>query len=138
MTTLVRVYRNLNNGKISILDKKTNKVVGYAKSCFVIPMDNQTTIKCVVLEGGRNRVLRDKQKNVHAFIEGAIGAIVDFEPLKGRTFVGSKQSATRSNVEICYCPYEMASFYRQNNKQPVQTLITCTVNSDGSMQAKIK
>ena len=67
MTTLVRVYRNLNNGKISILDKKTNKVVGYAKSCFVIPMDNQTTIKCVVLEGGRNRVLRDKQKNVHAF-----------------------------------------------------------------------
>ena len=59
MTTLVRVYRNLNNGKISILDKKTNKV-------------------------------------------------------------------------------EMASFYRQTNKQPIQTLITCTVNSDGSMQAKIK
>lgn len=62
---LVRVYRNLNRpGFFSILDKKTGRVVGYAKS---ITLEHA---RFIVGEKGRQRVIREQVKNVHAFVEG--------------------------------------------------------------------
>lgn len=65
----VRVYRNLNNGKLSILHKKLGRVIGYAESVKLIE------VKYVVLPGGKQRSIRTGQRNVHAFVEGVcVGA----------------------------------------------------------------
>jgi hypothetical protein len=69
----VEVYRNLKfKDKIvySIRDKRTGLVLGHASDLL---LTNQC--KFVVHEVGRQRVLREKKKNVHAWIEGSYGII---------------------------------------------------------------
>jgi hypothetical protein len=138
--SLVRVYRNLNNGLISILDKKTNLVVGYCDAVQVVPIDSDSDVKCVVLQGGRNRVIRDKQKNVHAYLEGAISQFTNFRPLKDRTFTSRPVVILGdAPTSISYNPYKNDCFYlTANPKKPVQTLAHVIVKCDGTMTAKLK
>lgn len=85
----VRVYKNLNNGKMSI--QQGGKVVAYADS---------VTLKDVsfkVNEGGRLRVIKERQKNVHAY---AIGLIVSFTNLDAP--IGQP---------VTYDPYKFGYFY---------------------------
>lgn len=66
---IIRVYRNLNNGKLSLLHKQLGRVLGYAESVRLVD------VKYVVLPGGKQRTIRTGQRNVHAFVEGiCIGA----------------------------------------------------------------
>ena len=60
----VLVYKNLNNGLWSIRCAETNKVLAHGM--------NFSLVNCSfkVLEGGRQRVIREKQKNVHAYAVG--------------------------------------------------------------------
>ena len=60
----VSVYRNLSRKCFSIRDKKTGLVVAYADGFRI------ENAKCKVYESGRHRVLKNKQKNVHAMIDG--------------------------------------------------------------------
>jgi len=60
----VRVYRNLHTGTFSILDAQTNLVLGHASDVMLCHAHFQ------VREAGRQRVLREKKKNVHAFAVG--------------------------------------------------------------------
>lgn len=66
--TRVRVYRNLHTGTLSmqayIPEKKGWRVVGHPDH---VQLSN---VKFVVREAGRQRVLKEKRKNVHAWIEG--------------------------------------------------------------------
>lgn len=64
----VEVYRNLKNNKFSVRVKGV--VVGYVDE---IKLEN---VKTKVGKAGRDRVLRESQKNVHAFICGTV--IEDF------------------------------------------------------------
>lgn len=69
----VEVYRNLKfKDRIvySIRDAKSGLVLGHATDLLL-------TNKCkfVVKEVGRQRVLKEKKKNVHAWIEGSFGII---------------------------------------------------------------
>lgn len=63
---MVRVYRNLTRGCYSVMEK-TAKGWRVAYYCESIRLVNA---KFVVSKSGRARVLREKRKNVHAFIEG--------------------------------------------------------------------
>jgi len=59
---IVETYRNLHRGCISVRRK------GLVKQCTAkIALTNATF---VVQQGGRKRVLREKRKNVHAFVKG--------------------------------------------------------------------
>ena len=60
----VQVYYNLHKKVFSIKDKKTQRVIRHAKSILL------RDAKFIVREGGRQRVLKEKRKNVHAFVEG--------------------------------------------------------------------
>lgn len=62
----VRVYRNLNKGGISI-QSKTEKGWRVSDYCLYVVLKN---CKFKVQEGGRQRVLAKRQKNVHAWVEG--------------------------------------------------------------------
>ena len=59
---VVRIYRNLRNGKLSV--QQGGIVVCHTK--HIVLRDAKFTVG----QKGRERVLREKQKNVHAFISG--------------------------------------------------------------------
>lgn len=63
--TRFKIYRNLNNGKLSI-KHPCGKVSGWAKNITLC------NVKLIVNEKGRDKVRREKVKSVHAYIEGEI------------------------------------------------------------------
>lgn len=87
----VQVYKNLHKKCYSVRDKKTMKVIMHV---------NYITLngcKLVVQKGGRAKVLREKRKNVHAYIEG------DWTP-------NMNISNTEDMEEIYYNPYKVADW----------------------------
>lgn len=111
----VRVYFNLHKKVFSVQDKKTRKVIGHTEH---IILEN---VKFIVSESGRQRVLREKKKNVHAFVEGDVleNGIFDmkysnvtYNPYRDSTFMYSgkntwdyeipARSAKRCYMQVAY------------------------------------
>jgi hypothetical protein len=92
----VFVYRNLHKNCLSVRSVKTKRVIAYVD--FILLED--CTFK--VSKKGRERVLKEKRKNVHAGIEGRwvnkkiislktkLTSRVIYDPYKYKTFVNSK------------------------------------------------
>lgn len=88
----VRVYKNLNNGMMSI--QQNGKVVCHT---------DYVTLRDVffkVNETSRQRAIRDKQRNVHAF---ACGLVVNFDA----------QAITTDGNDISYNPFKKPFFYHK-------------------------
>lgn len=103
-TKKVEVYRNLNNECFSI--KQDGIVVAHADD-FVI-----SNVTPKVSEAGRQRVLREKRKNVHAVLVG-------YNPIS----TNYRWFDTNKLVEIYYDPYTLDSFINMETKQ-------CFIKSD--------
>ena len=73
----VQVYYNLHRGGFSIRDKKTGLVVAYANTVML----SNAIFK--VSEKGRQHVIEEKRKRVHAFVEGKFGWADRHEDLTG-------------------------------------------------------
>ena len=69
----VQVYRNLNNGLISIQDLSTGLVLGHASA---VDMEEANFI---VREAGRQQVIREQRKNVHAFEDRQLQRAIEKE-----------------------------------------------------------
>ncbi|MDT0160444.1 hypothetical protein [Bacillus sp. AG4(2022)] len=81
----------MNKGKLfSIKDKKSGLVVAHGDSFKV------TDVTCKVREGGRQRVIKDKRKNVHAFLIA--------------TYAGECNFDTGEMTELYYDPYTLDAF----------------------------
>jgi len=93
----VRIYRNLNNGQMSIQKKieKSWKVIAHVKD---IVLENAIFY---VSETGRQRVIRDKRKNVHAWSEAKV--------------VGESIVKTSTLDRVHYCPYRQSHFTREGS-----------------------
>jgi len=72
-----RVYRNLNNGKISVKEVSGN-VCGWVEYIHL------HDVKLIVNEKGRDRVREEQVKNVHAYVEGYIYDYQGFTSKDGR------------------------------------------------------
>jgi len=95
--TKVYVYFNLHKKIFSV--RKNGKVIRHCKG---ITLKNATF---KVSKSGRKRVIREKRKNVHAFV---VGKPVD------------KVSGGRYNViETYYNPYLCDSFVIKHSKEPI-------------------
>ena len=90
--TKVRVYRNLRNGLMSVQAYICKKwlVVGHVESILLYDAEFN------VSEAGRQRVIKEKRKNVHAFVYGELADIdtdvvlptkAMYNPYKYQTFV---------------------------------------------------
>lgn len=90
----VKVYRNLHNDMFSIVAIATGLVVAHSKTVQL------KDAKFVVNASGRRRVLREKQKNVHAYVVG--------------TFSGTAESTLKR--EAYYNPYKTATFVTSEGK----------------------
>ena len=102
----VRVYRNLHKKRWSV-QIKTNK--GWR----VWTHTDKIIIKNAELDvrrAGRERVIREKRKNVHAFVIG--------EPtfVSGWT-LNSPRTNFKKETQITYNPYENAFFINKNTKE---------------------
>jgi hypothetical protein len=94
----VTVYRNLHRGDWSVKNTRTGLVVRHAASVAL----RDVTLR--VSEAGRQRVLREQSKNVHA---GVVGSESDY-PREGVEW-----------VPVTYNPYQHATFVRRDTGEPV-------------------
>ena len=132
----VQVYRNLNNGLISIQDLSTGLVLGHASA---VDLQRATFI---VREAGRQQVLKEKRKNVHAFVRGKVISIQNFQPYKGRSLKVTRlsdvfffdQDLQGSDVwattKVSYNPYKAPHFVTPEGDE-VKSAYMCTVQSNG-------
>ena len=90
----VMIYKNLHNGLFSV--KQGGLVVAHIDSVLL------ANVSFKVNESGRNRVIKEKKKNVHAFIVGYI-LNVNHTP------------ASLLKRSITYNPYKFNYFYFKDN-----------------------
>ena len=125
----VSVYRNLHNGLISIKSDSSGLVLGHAKSVDIVGAD------FVVNEAGRQRVLKEKQKNVHAYVKGLLLNTIGFKPYKGRSLgpaYGALDTIHKVTV-VSYNPYKAPHFVIKGTSDKVTKASLCTVSHDGTI-----
>lgn len=111
----VEVYKNLHASRAqdrpvySLRDARTRRVVGRAPEVLL------ADVRFKVSEAGRQRVLRERAKNVHAFV---CGDAVDSVP-EGRW------------RRARYNPYEVATFVDAETGQPLEGARYARVGPDG-------
>lgn len=94
----VEVYFNLHKRVFSVRNCKTGRVIGHTSSIKI------KDPAFVVRKSGRLRVLRERKKNVHAFVRGELDA--------------SHQS-TDAQEKLYYNPYEVDSFMVCKTSEPI-------------------
>lgn len=102
---MIRVYKNLHKNCYSIQQKINNtwKVIEYSNEIIL----ENCSFK--IYENGRQKVIKEKRKNVHAFICG--------EKLN----LNSKQININNLVTISYNPYYSDSFYIKDSKEKIKS-----------------
>ena len=123
----VSIYRNLHNGLISIKSASSGLVLGHAKSVDIAWAD------FIVHEAGRQRVLKDKQKNVHAYVKGLLLNTTGFKPYKRRSLgpvYGALDTIHKATV-VSYNPYKAPHFVIKGTSDKVSKSSLCTVSHDG-------
>ena len=99
----VEVYFNLHKHLFSVRSARSGRVILHTDKVHI---DNP---KFVVREGGRQRVLREGKKNVHAFVRGDATYFDDFDPdYNGYSLV-------------MYNPYKHDTFVDVHDVMPVRT-----------------
>lgn len=105
----VFVYRNLHRKCYSVKSLKTGRVIAHVDSIDLI------NVVFRVSEAGRQRVLKTRQKNVHA---GVVGYIADV-------------SLLRQSSKIVYNPYKYDSFIRSINEMPIYKAEIARIDATG-------
>jgi len=115
--TPVRVYRNLHNGKLSVQVKQDGKWRVHAH-VDDLSLDD---VKFKVSQTGRERVLKEKAKNVHAFVTGKVSDHEGLDEAK----------------QIVYNPYKMSQFSRKDTLDPVFEAPKARIQSTGAIHATV-
>lgn len=105
--TKVAVYKNLHNGKYSIQcreGKLYGKVIAHADRVHLRDVD------FVVRENGRQKVIREKKKNVHAFVVGKLNGLGGVSYRHDVKFDDIGFPSTMFADRVQYNPYVYDSF----------------------------
>ena len=97
MVDRVRIYRNLHKGTLSVKDwdRQSDTYGRVIARPNVFMLDYP---RFIVSKAGRDRVLREKRKNVHAFVQG-------------HPYSGKKEAVTEhKGFEVFYNPYKSEWF----------------------------
>jgi len=98
----VAAYFNLHKNIFSLQSREKDtygKVIGHVESVVL------KSPKFVVRQAGREKVLKDKKKNVHAFVVGHLVDAVD---------------TTNNSKAITYNPYKYSTFVVKDTEQPIE------------------
>jgi len=105
---LEKVYFNLNRRDWSVLDTKTGLVTLHAQECLM----RDVTFK--VSERSRERVLKQRRRNVHAFAVGHVIGMRNFYPFN---------PSAAGWIEVHYNPYSAPFFVNKLTKQEVKSAV---------------
>lgn len=101
-----RLYRNLHKGNFSIQEyvkeKSGYRVSDRVSECIL------TNVQFIVYQSGRDKVLRERSKNVHAFVTAE------------EYNVAFKLSNDCKLREIYYNPYKYNSFVYKDNEEKLE------------------
>lgn len=133
----VEVYRNLHNGKLSIRNRKTKRVIAHAKSVQLAG----AVFK--VSQAGRERVLRERRKNVHAVVVGKLLGFSGEQDYKDN-ILGEYLWEWSDGVDrfplfgdeiAVYNPYKYASFVvPSRDYAPIRVAEACNIDVDIGIQ----
>lgn len=108
-----KIYRNLHKQTFSIQgylpEKKGYRVIDRANTILL------TDVTFKVMESGRQKVLKEKRKNVHAFITP-----VKYEVVKSKTHLEAFKKVLEGESlvrEIYYNPYKFDSFVYKDTEE---------------------
>jgi hypothetical protein len=141
----VEVYFNLHNHLWSVRalsGRDKGRVIGHASKVMI------RDARFAVQAAGRAKVLKERQKNVHAFVRGDLEGAVWSYADKAMTlresidFTSWEQSdaryathATRYGCEVTYNPYRYATFVDRVTEEPVQAAPVVYLTSDRKVLA---
>lgn len=110
-----KVYKNLHNGKWSVLDKKSNRVVGH---CDAITLCN---CDFVIYWWGKKRAIESKRRNVHAFVEGEVVSVENFVPFKERGIEWKPKDVSVAGIvyEVTYNPFVDKGFFLRDTEDEI-------------------
>lgn len=111
----VSVYRNLHKNCWSVVSRSGDD---YGR---VIAHTMELRLLCAefkVSESGRQRVLREQKKNVHASVWGFV-EVLDFNPLGGE--------------RVSYNPYKACRFFDVTTEAPVSTAVLADFRQNGKL-----
>ena len=117
----VDVYRNLHKNTWSIRSRTTGRVIAHADNVVV------KNVKFVVQPAGRQRVLDEERKNVHAFVRGTLSPIST-----------DMLTLVEFNVQIKYNPYILepdqraGHFYEVDTEETVGEAPVVVLNTKGA------
>ena len=103
----VEVYFNLHKHTFSVRSCKTGRVLIHTDRVHI------ANPKFVVRQSGRNRVLREGKKNVHAFVRGDATYFDDFDPDHHPNYL--------DYTLVSYNPYKFDTFVDVYDTTPVRT-----------------
>ena len=104
----VDVYKNLHKDTWSIRNRATGLVVSHSDHVWV------EEARFVVQKGGRDRVLREQRKNVHAFVRGVL--VEEFPTVT--------QFDSPCDIQVKYNPYKADHFYEvETGKEVIEAPI---------------
>ena len=115
----IEVYRNLHKKCFSVRHK--GKVVGYLYDNEQIALTNVTL---AVQPAGRAKVLREKKKNVHAFVRGEYIGFIGF---RSQPHDIQREQMYFSNFEdldfheVSYNPYKSDKFVEKETGKPIES-----------------
>ena len=99
----VEVYFNLHKHLFSVRSARSGRVILHTDKVHI------HNPEFVVRQGGRQRVLREGKKNVHAFVRGEITYFTDFDP------------DYLDYTLVAYNPYKHETFVDVCDVRPVRT-----------------
>lgn len=121
----VFVYKNLHENCWSVRDKESGHVVAHADRVEL----SQVQLK--VGAAGRERVLREQSKNVHAGLEGNLQTLqLKGFPSQRYTHGGSPADAKKAEL-VTYNPYKYSSFVIKADETPVFQADRAVLENDG-------
>jgi hypothetical protein len=115
------VYFNLHKHVWSVMVR--GRVQRHAEAVTIIDAD------FVVRAAGHAKVLREKRKNVHAFVRGtetrgvATSKTMSYDPAKG------------GGIQLSYNPYKGPHFYRKDTGEVVESARVVELRADRSVWA---
>ena len=110
----VEVYFNLHKKLFSVRDCKTGRVIKHTNGITILDP------KFVVRKAGRERVLRERKKTVHAFVRGELMGY------------GDMAHAPQLYSSVTYNPYKYSSFVNKHTEETVDNahVAVLSTNSD--------
>ena len=110
----VMVYYNLHKHTFSV--RSNNRVVLHADYVKLVDVEFK------VRQGGREKVVQEKQKNVHSFV---IGTLVDY-----CKYPCEDMPSEPNNNIVTYNPYKYNSFVMKDTEEPIyQAGVVKMINS---------